>query len=195
MNRHFNHHHLDLLIQAFKKDPMFIKLFYGPKKEQQMASFFKFIYKRNQLMAGKYLSDSDHAPTYVAFLERPKNHKSIVKNIKLKFEMFKLLFHIPYKSLNFLSKYDKITLEHRPNKDHYYLTMIGVNPQKQGQGIGKKVIETIHQLVKDDAKAASICLDTENYANVVYYKYLGYVLTHQEKIDDLTIYCMEKIIS
>lgn len=106
--------------------------------------------------------------------------------------MVKLLLYIPFKSLRFLSQYDKVTLKHRPHKDHYYLTMIGVDPKKQGQGIGKQVIETIHQLVKDDAKAASICLDTENYANVVYYKYLGYVLTHQEKIGDLTIYCMKK---
>lgn len=191
MKNNFNHHHLDLLIQAFKKDPMFVHLFVGPKREKQMASFFKFIYKRNQLMKGKYLTDSKQSPSYVGFLEGPYHQMSIIKKMVLKFEMFKLLFYMPYKSLNFLSKYDKTTQEHRPKQSHYYLTMIGVSPQKQGQGIGKKVITTIHQMVKEDPKASCICLDTENHANVLYYSYLGYVLSHQEKIDKLTIYCME----
>jgi hypothetical protein len=59
---------------------MFLKLFKGPKRHKEMKAFFEFIYKRNQLMGGIYLTDSSHNPTYVAFLESPKDKgKELVK--------------------------------------------------------------------------------------------------------------------
>lgn len=192
MSNSFNHQHIHLLINAFHKDPMFVKLFKGSTRNRQMKAFFKFIYKRNQLMHGIYLTDSENNPSFVAFIERPKNIRyPLINRIKLNLEMLRLVFYIPLKSLNLLSQYDAITLKQRPRENHYYLTMIGVSPERQGQGIGKQVINKIHKIVIDDLNASIICLDTENDNNVSYYEHLGYKLTQEVKTsDDLTIYCM-----
>lgn len=197
MNNSFNHQHIQLLMNAFQKDPMFVKLFKGSKKHRQMKAFFKFIYTKNQLLHGIYLTDSKDHPSFVAFIETPKNNRKypLIVKIHLNLEMLKLAFYIPLKSLNFLSQYDAITLKQRPSENHYYLTMIGVSPEKQGQGIGKQVINNIHKIVIDDPDVSSICLDTENIKNVSYYEYLGYKLNHEEKISNFTIYCMRLFFS
>lgn len=195
MSNPFNNEHIQLLINAFQNDPMFIKLFKGSTKNRQMKAFFKFIYKRNQLKHGVYMTDSKDNPSYVAFIETPKNRHNYVlmDKIQLYIEMLKLAFYIPLKSLNFLSQYDAITLRQRPSENHYYLTMIGVSPEKQGQGIGKMVINNIHKMVIDNPEASIICLDTENFRNVSYYERLGYSLIHEVKISNVSIYCMKKL--
>lgn len=195
MNNHFNNEHIQLLINAFQKDPMFVELFKGPRKERQMQAFFRFIYKRNQLMDGIYLTDSRNNPSYVAFIETPKNRHSYLlrSKIQLHLEMLKLAFYVPLKSLNFLSRYDAATMKQRPHEKHFYLTMIGVSPEKQGQGIGKMVINTIHKMVIDDPEVSIICLDTENLKNVQYYERLGYLLIYEAKISNISIYTMKKL--
>ena len=68
--------------------------------------------------------------------------------------------------------------------------MIGVSVEKKGQGIGKKVINKIHQIVISDVNTKMICLDTENKNNVTYYERLGYKLTNEVLTDHFSIYCM-----
>lgn len=194
MSNPFNNEHIQLLINAFQKDPMFVKLFNGPTKNRQMEAFFKFIYKRNQLKHGIYLTDAKDHPNFVAFIETPNVRRySLFNRVRLNLEMLKLAFYIPIKSLNFLSRYDATTIKQRPRDKHYYLTMIGVSPEKQGQGIGEMVINNIHKMVIDNPESSIICLDTENFRNVSYYERVGYSLIHEVKISNVSIYCMKKL--
>lgn len=192
MNHNFNEQHIHLLIHAFQNDPMFIELFKGSSRNRQMSAFFRFVYKRNQFMHGIYLTDSCDNPSYVAFIEKPKSKRkfTLINLIQLNLEMLRLVFYIPIKSLNFLSQYDAITLKQRPREAHYYLTMIAVSSEKQGQGLGKKLINNIHQLVTDNLNVPIICLDTENDKNIPYYEHLGYKLINQIEVSNFTIYCM-----
>lgn len=196
MDRDFNQEHIRLLMDAFKEDPMFDTLFKGHKRHKQMKAFFRFVYIRNRLLNGVYLTDSKENPTYVGFVETPNNCKKETNRYKMRirFEMFRLVFFIPLKSLQFLSKYDAITVKHRPNESHYYLTMVAVAPKYQGKGIGKTLINSIHNIVRVDANASSIYLDTENSRNVSYYESLGYDLVCEEKISNVSIYCMKMSI-
>jgi len=189
----FNDQHIHLLISAFQNDPMFIKLFKGSHKHRQMRAFFKFVFIRNQLMNGLYLTDSSDNPSYVAFIETPKNKQNYTfsKKVRLLLEMLRLVLYIPMKSLNYLSQYDSVTSKQRPSEYHYYLTMIGVSSKKQGQGIGKQVIDQIHQIAINNLDNPMICLDTKNEKNVSYYEHLGYKLTNQVEVSKLTIYFMQ----
>jgi ribosomal protein S18 acetylase RimI-like enzyme len=193
MNNYFNDQHIKLLTGAFQNDPMFTKLFKGSRRHHQMNAFFKFIFIRNQLMNGIYLTDSSEEPNYVAFIEIPKNKQNytFIRKLRLLLEMLRLVLYIPLKSLNYLSQYDSITVKQRPREDHYYLTMIGVSYEKQGQGFGKQIIDQIHQIASDNLDVPIICLDTENFKNVSYYGRFGYRLTNQVEVSKLTIYFMQ----
>lgn len=196
MDNPFSKKHIELLIHAFEQDPMFIKLFKGPRKHRQMNAFFTFVYQRNQLLNDMYLTDDDINPSYVCFIEKPKQRVklSLKTRLKLILKMLALTCYIPIRSLNFLSRYDAVTKKQRPKENHYYLTMIAVSKEKQGLGIGKTVINTIHDMVIKDPDTHSICLDTENVKNVSYYEHLGYKLTHESKVNGLCIYHMKKIL-
>jgi ribosomal protein S18 acetylase RimI-like enzyme len=193
MNNNFNDQHISLLINAFQNDPMFTKLFKGSRRNHQMNAFFKFIFIRNQLMNGIYLTDSSEKPNYVAFIEIPKNKQNytFIRKVRLLLEMLRLVFYIPLKSLNYLSQYDSITAKQRPREKHYYLTMIGVSSEKQGQGFGKQAIDQIHQIASENLDVPIICLDTENVKNVSYYERIGYRLTNRVEVSKLTIYFMK----
>lgn len=192
MQPHFNESHIQLLIHAFEHDPMIVKLFKGKHKQQQLRSFFRFIYVRNTLMSGIFLTDNNEHPSYVAFIEIPRHKRKflLVKMLQLYVEMIKLAHYIPLRYLRFLSIYDRITIKHRPRENHYYLTMLAVASHKQGQGIGKNVLNLIHKIVHEDDETSRICLDTQNKDNVNFYERLGYTLTQAVKVKDLVIYCM-----
>lgn len=196
MDNRFSKKHIELLIHAFEQDPMFIKLFKGRRKYRQMKAFFRFVYQRNKILNDMYLKDDDISPSYVCFIEKPKQRVKLSLKVRLKLilKMLALTCYIPIRSLNFLSRYDTVTKKQRPKENHYYLTMIAVSKEKQGLGIGKTVINNIHDMVTKDPDTHSICLDTENLKNVSYYEHLGYKLTHESKVNGLSIYHMKKIL-
>lgn len=196
MDNIFSNKHIELLIHAFEQDPMFIKLFKGPRKHRQMKAFFRFVYQRNQLLGDLYLTDDDINPSYICFMEKPKHRFKLSLKVRLKLilKMLTLTCYIPIRSLNFLSRYDVVTKKQRPKENHCYLTMIAVSKEKQGLGIGKTVINNIHDMIIKDLDTHSICLDTENLKNVSYYEHLGYKLVHESKVNGLSIYHMKKIL-
>lgn len=174
-----------LLTQAFWNDPMFASLFSGTKKEQHMNALFGFLIKRNILIGGELLTDGE---TYAALLDK-RARVPFSNKLSLFFEMVKLSFQLPLKSLRQLTVYQDIALANAPKGDHYYLTILGVAPSAQGKGVGGKVLGAIHEKLP---KGMSIALDTENEKNVAYYERFGYTLNHVGRAGDLQIYCMSR---
>ncbi|WP_322889804.1 MULTISPECIES: GNAT family N-acetyltransferase [unclassified Yoonia] len=70
-----------------------------------------------------------------------------------------------------------------------YLTMIGILPELQGNGLGKQFIDLLEGEV-DSKRGWS--LDTENPKNVILYEKLGYDLVAKVDWEDNTIYQMHK---
>jgi ribosomal protein S18 acetylase RimI-like enzyme len=60
----------------------------------------------------------------------------------------------------------RLTTRHRPKEKHYYLTCLGVSPEFMGKKIGKKMLDTIHNIVDEDITSMGIGLDTENPDNI-----------------------------
>lgn len=49
---------------------------------------------------------------------------------------------------------------------HHHLNMIGVRPDAQGQGHGRRLLESVHALAAADPASAGVSLTTEVEANV-----------------------------
>jgi ribosomal protein S18 acetylase RimI-like enzyme len=45
-----------------------------------------------------------------------------------------------------LEAYARVTDRNRPSRPNLYLVMIGVAPEAQGQGYGRKLLEAVHKL-------------------------------------------------
>ena len=59
---------------------------------------------------------------------------------------------------------------------HIHLSMIGVRGRARGVGLGRKLIDHVHLLSRDDPASEGVTLNTEKAANVPLYEHFGYKL-------------------
>lgn len=57
---------------------------------------------------------------------------------------------------------------------HIHLNMIGVRESEQGRGLGRVLLEAVHELSVGDPESLGVSLTTEIDANVPLYEYFGY---------------------
>jgi GNAT superfamily N-acetyltransferase len=61
-----------------------------------------------------------------------------------------------------------------PALPHWHLGMIGVRPERQGEGLGRVVLDHVHALSAADPASSGVTLTTERPANVRLYEHFGY---------------------
>ena len=64
----------------------------------------------------------------------------------------------------------------QPESPHLHLNMIGVRIAAQGEGVGRVLINHVHDLSRRDPTSTGVSLTTEDPANVPLYEHLGYEL-------------------
>lgn len=70
---------------------------------------------------------------------------------------------------------------------HIHLNMIGVRRAAHGKGHGRKLLEYVHALSREDPASSGVTLNTEDEANVPLYERFGYELVgHVEVTPGLT---------
>jgi len=57
---------------------------------------------------------------------------------------------------------------------HLHLNMIGVRRVAKGTGVGRRLIDSVHELSRTDLRSAGVSLTTEDPANVALYRHCGY---------------------
>jgi ribosomal protein S18 acetylase RimI-like enzyme len=67
---------------------------------------------------------------------------------------------------------------HHPKHEHFYLSVLGVDPSFQGRGLGKALMQPV--LERCDAQSIPAFLETESENNVRLYKGRGFELTLTE---------------
>ena len=171
----------ELLNLAFQGDPLFQKIFVNEKNPGQMTQLFSFILQSGLMEGGILLKDSPNINA-IALLIPPKKKKHSCFNFPF-LACLKLLFTYKIITLKRLSTiHNSIAKVHKKlvTEDHYYLSVIGVHPKTQGQGIGKQILLSIIDTVDHEQK--SIYLETQNEKNVNIYQKYGFKVIHQEII-------------
>jgi len=73
---------------------------------------------------------------------------------------------------------------------HTYLIMLGVHPEFQGQGIGKKIIEQVEAMSRAIPGCKGVGLDTEEAENVKIYESCGFTVHGESSVDDLPVWVL-----
>ena len=72
--------------------------------------------------------------------------------------------------------------EHHPQRDHWYLPLIGVQPAHQGKGLGSVLMRPILQ--RCDEKRLPAYLESTNPRNISFYERLGFRRTGRIQVSD-----------
>jgi len=79
-------------------------------------------------------------------------------------------------------------LEVHPAEPHWYLAVLGVDPDSQGRGLGGAVLDVFLRQV--DSEPEPVYLETDRASNVDFYRNRGFGLVAEETIYGVTVYRM-----
>ena len=177
-----------LLSRAFANDPWTRKLFSDDLKKSQ--ALFTMIIRYCEITGGQVLFENQESTlTSVACLEYPMK-LSFLDVVKLFGSFITFISACGFKTFKMINTYMRLTSRHRPKEKHYYLTCLGVSPEFMCKKIGKKMLDTIHEIVDQDTTSVGIGLDTEYPDNIALYEHFGYRLVATENLDGMNIYIM-----
>jgi len=65
---------------------------------------------------------------------------------------------------------------------HIHLNMIGTRRRARGDGLGRALLDRVHQLSLKEPNSTGVTLTTENEANVSLYRHFGYEVVGQSEV-------------
>jgi len=77
-----------------------------------------------------------------------------------------------------------------PPEPHWYLGTFGVDPARQGRGLGRALLAA--WLGRVDADAAAVYLETDRAENVPFYERAGFGTVRETSVLDVPIWCMRR---
>jgi ribosomal protein S18 acetylase RimI-like enzyme len=186
---------IEVMALAFARDPLFLKAF-GARGEERwersVTSFLSFMFDMNRLMRGAPRGlFVDGRLAACALLEpRVSPFASAVGGIASALRFLPVAVALPWHATVFLNAYTKRTRAEAPRAPHGYLVMVGVLPQAQGGGFGRRMVEDAIRRTRADPGATGIALDTENEANVRLYERWGFRKRASLDLGGVDAHCM-----
>lgn len=180
-----------ILAQAFESDPTTRYLFSGHEASFADQAWELYLYICEMHLAHGYpifgaLSDSRLVG--VACIQPPDVNSQTNQEpnqYEIRFGSF-----IGEQVMQRMVEYGKVTSEYVPKESHVYLTALGVNPDEQGKGYARALIDAVHQLSDTHPTSIGVSLDTGNPINIPMYEHFGYRIVAKTQLEDLDLWCM-----
>ena len=89
-----------------------------------------------------------------------------------------------------MSVYDDVAAKYKPSVPHYYLGVIGTDPNSHGRGIGTQLLRSFCEASASDPLSSGVYLETAQASNLRFYERAGFVETGRGKLGSSTLWCM-----
>ena len=89
-----------------------------------------------------------------------------------------------------MSIYDEVAAKYKPPVPHYYLGVIGTDPNAQGLGIGTQLLRAFCDASASDPLSSGVYLETAQASNLKFYERAGFVETGRGTLGSSTLWCM-----
>jgi GNAT superfamily N-acetyltransferase len=176
------------LAAAFAKDPITgFLLQFGPNYRERVTQFFSLLMRARIELKMPVLVARTDAGIHGAAMGYSTEHPPWSADLTEAWNRFE--GGIPGMA-DRLAVYEGIAAKHKPTVPHYYLGVIGVDPGKHGQGIGKQLIEAFCALSAADQRSGGVYLETANPSNVPFYKSAGFTESGRGTLENDTLWCM-----
>jgi ribosomal protein S18 acetylase RimI-like enzyme len=91
-----------------------------------------------------------------------------------------------------LKEYEQIANSYIPREPHYYLGVLGVDPNDQGKGFGTALLDSICDLSAADARSSGVYLETSSAASLAFYQRNGFALRGEQDLGGEPLWCVYK---
>jgi len=89
-----------------------------------------------------------------------------------------------------MAVYDEVAVKYKPPAPHYYLGVIGTDPNSQGQGIGTRLLKAFCDASASDPLSSGVYLETAQASNLKFYERAGFAETGRGTLGSSTLWCM-----
>ncbi|MBE6053958.1 MAG: GNAT family N-acetyltransferase [Clostridium sartagoforme] len=181
----------DSIANSFNDYTMFKHILGDKLNHDNIKLFLKFLINYSFLYAEAYAT-SREMEGIILFTEFKDYKFNFIRSIRSGILSLTKIGSDAGKRFN---EFDKFTLDthKRIMKDnHQYIILIGVDPSKQGQGYGRKLMLPV--LKRAEEKGQSCYLETHGEKNVDFYKNIGFKIVSEDILPgtDIVQYAMLK---
>lgn len=182
---------ISLLTKAFHADPLLSYIFAVSVSdyERTLEELFRFSCEVRLLLEwplwGWYSAEG--TLTGVAGLSMPEE-KPWPQSLEAVYNEFQACIG-PAASQR-IERYARLADSYRPKEPHYHLGFIGVHPQAQGQGYGRKLLDALQTCSEEHPDSIGVYLDTDSVKNVAIYERCGYRVLGKVMLEEQPIWCM-----
>lgn len=175
---------VDILTKSFNENRSFNSIIKQDKyRVDRIRKVFEYYFECCSRYGAVYLSEDKNACAVISFPDQKKvSFWSVLMDLKL-------LLVLGLKSVKLgFNREAKISKAH-PDAAFYYLLFIGVNPDFQRQGIGRKLLG---ELVADSERLKlPVYLETYLERNIILYKKAGFKV-YNELDFGFPVFCMKR---
>jgi GNAT superfamily N-acetyltransferase len=150
---------------------------YGARLRRLIGLFVAARVSRDELMLGVEASSGDL--TAAALVNLPGDRAAAPWFDELREAVWAELGHAER------TRYDAFgaaSHAYDPPEPHHHLGMIGVRGSHRGTGLGRVLLERVHQIAATAPESAGVSLTTELPANVTLYEHFGYRVAGHSRI-------------
>jgi ribosomal protein S18 acetylase RimI-like enzyme len=181
----------DVLAKSFSDYSMFRHILGEKLNEDNIKIFLKFLIKYSVLYGKAYASSSE-LEGIILFTDMKDYYFSLIRSLRSGVLSLQKLGAESGKKFNEFDRYSLDTHKKNITEPHQYIILLGVDPKKQGQGIGGKLLRFVLKEAKE--KGQPCYLETHGEKNVAIYKKIGFKIVSEDLVPgtDIMQYSMLK---
>lgn len=183
---------IDLLTRAFLDDPLMSYVMDGRKTAAQRIQGINALMDYSLAIREAYNWPilgiwSEKSLKGIAVLSLPEKLAQSPQ-VDQKYQVVKQV--LGEEGSRLLETYGKFVESQRPKAVHIYLGILGVDPDAQGRGYGKRLLDAVQLYSENYPDSTGVFLDTENPRNVPFYEQSGYAVQSEHVHGKVNIWCM-----
>jgi len=134
-----------------------------PKRIERIRYLMEYSFELCMLSGEVYISDDDSGCALIQYFDRKKtNLKTVLLDLKL------ILKSVGLQNVPKVLKRESTIKKNYPQENFAYLWFIGVGPEKQGRGIGSKML--IRIVEQNKKMGRDVYLETSTQRNLPWYE-------------------------